>query len=526
MSDHFYKHRYIYLIIIIGVIVYFNALFNGFVWDDEEQIVNNVAVQSLTNIPSLFFGSTFNTGGTGTLGGVYYRPVMMVLFSVLYAITGPHAFLFHFVQIGIHIALAVLLFQLFKRYFAEYIALFLSIVFLVHPVNVESVSYIAAIQDVLYAFFALIAMRIGMNVPKRNIIRHALQIAGVFFLALLSKEVAVLAMGIFIFHHIIFRHRIWVLYTFLLGLISGLYALMRFGFAGVFFSAFHFAPIVQLPFIARLMMSPYIFLTYVGLFIWPHKLAVMQHWVFPTPTITTFWIPLAGALALVGTVGYVLYKSKDKTLLFFSAWFFISLFPYLQLFPLDMTIAERWFYVPMIGLLGMIGWIISRIWPTRPPRYAIVGGVCIILVLSVRTIIRNTDWKDSMHLFAHDVQISRNAFDLENNAGVAYFRAQDYQKAGEHFAESTRLAPKWWVNWSNLGAVEERQGNLDKAADYYRTSIENGDYYLAYENYAGVLLKQKRNKEALTFLKTEALPRFPYNGTLRQLYEYALSQPH
>ena len=58
---------------IIALAVYFFSLFNGFVWDDEEQIVNNAVIQNISNLPYFFTSSTFNTGGAG-LSGWYYKP--------------------------------------------------------------------------------------------------------------------------------------------------------------------------------------------------------------------------------------------------------------------------------------------------------------------------------------------------------------------------------------------------------------------------------------------------------------------
>ena len=70
------KKTSIILIVITGFILYFNSFFNGFVWDDEEQIVLNTQVHSIFNIPSLFTQATFNSGGAAKLGGLYYRPMM------------------------------------------------------------------------------------------------------------------------------------------------------------------------------------------------------------------------------------------------------------------------------------------------------------------------------------------------------------------------------------------------------------------------------------------------------------------
>lgn len=99
----------LWIIVILGFCVYLPTLFNGFVWDDEEQIVNNPQIQSLSNLPAFFSGSTFNAGGGGNLSGLYYRPLMTSSFTLVYSIFGLNPFFFHLVQVILHIANACLL---------------------------------------------------------------------------------------------------------------------------------------------------------------------------------------------------------------------------------------------------------------------------------------------------------------------------------------------------------------------------------------------------------------------------------
>ena len=161
------------IIVFLGLVVYSFGLFNGFVWDDEEQIVNNVFVHSIKNIPILFQSSTFNNGGAGLSGGTYYRPLMMTFFSFVYNIFGPNPFFFHFFQLVFHILTAILIYYLFNHFFKEGISFFLALIFLVHPGNVETVAYISAIQDIFYVFFGLLALYLiikDRKIPIQKII--------------------------------------------------------------------------------------------------------------------------------------------------------------------------------------------------------------------------------------------------------------------------------------------------------------------------------------------------------------------
>jgi tetratricopeptide (TPR) repeat protein len=143
----------------------------------------------------------------------------------------------------------------------------------------------------------------------------------------------------------------------------------------------------------------------------------------------------------------------------------------------------------------------------------------LVIVLAVRTITRNENWKDGLALFSHDDAIvdrmsPQGSFDLENNYGVELFRAGLVEQAGEHFKKSISLQPAWSSSQNNLGAVLERQGDLEGALAQYRKSITAGNYYLAYENEGGILMKLKRYGEAKTFLE-DSLAIFPQNERLQ-----------
>src|SRR5262245_10868673 len=106
----------IHFIIIIGLVVYFNALFNGFVGDDNAQIVENRLIQSITNLPLFFQGSTFYLQQIGESVGVYYRPLLSTTFSLMYTVFGLNPFFFHLIQLSLHITNCILILLIFKKF--------------------------------------------------------------------------------------------------------------------------------------------------------------------------------------------------------------------------------------------------------------------------------------------------------------------------------------------------------------------------------------------------------------------------
>jgi len=361
------KYKLLLAIIIVGILIYGNSLFNTFVWDDEEQVVNNVAVHSVANISTFFGGSTFNTGGSGSLGGMYYKPMMSVFFSVLYTVFGETPFFFHLFQMIIHIVNSILIFLIFEQFLERFFKkrnhlypfiFIISLLFLIHPINVESVVYVSALQDVLCMFFGLLSLYILMKYEASS--RFTILSLGLLLLSLFSKETGFVFIPICLSYLFLFKRKQLYEYGLFLFLMVIGYAFLRFGIAQVGLSKQGISPIMRVDLLVRLMTMPAIIFYYLKTFFLPLTLSIAQHWVVLVPTVNKFYIPLLSDIlffCLIIMFAIFLFKKKSEYFhyyIFFFIWFICGLGFHLQLFPLDMTVAERWFYIPSIGLLGMI----------------------------------------------------------------------------------------------------------------------------------------------------------------------------
>jgi tetratricopeptide (TPR) repeat protein len=188
-----------------------------------------------------------------------------------------------------------------------------------------------------------------------------------------------------------------------------------------------------------------------------------------------------------------------------------------------MTYAERWSYMPIAALIGWGAVIFGnreyRIQNARI-RFTILNSLFFILLSSLitRNVVRQFDWKDGLTLYGSDVRFAQQSFDLENNYGVELMRAGRVDEAKIHFERSMQLSPYWWTPPNNLGVIYQRQGDLEKAKALYRLAISNGDYYLAYENLAAILV-QEDDPEAVVVVEA-GLARFPYNRNLLEMAFY------
>lgn len=497
------KQTYILAISVFGFILFLVSLSNGFVWDDEEQIVNNVLIHSLSNLPKFFSGGAFHSGGTGSLLGIYYKPLMTLSFAIVYAIFGPNAFFFHLTSVLLHIANSILVFLIFSKFFKQKKSFLLSLIFLVHPLYSEVIFYAANFQDLLFFFFGSLALLFSLNK------KHWL-VVGLFLLgSILSKETGI----VFVLAILFFKYWRSSIFAVLL------YGFMRFGIAKIGFLKDHAtSPISQLPLLQRILAIPKMAWYYFQNLLVPINLVANQHWTVQSLTLNNFFIPLIFSVIFI-TLILLLTFNKNKKYYFFLIFFVLSFGMHMQIFPLDVTVSGRWFYLPMFGLLGISGFAKIKKYKKEVEYFVYF----LIVILSIITFRRAFDWKTGLALYSHDSEIVKDDFNLENNLGVELFRAGQINDAKIHFQNSVNLAPNWWTNWNNLGAIAEREENLDLAAKYYKKAIDNGNYYLAYENYALILIKQEKFAEAKEFI-LDSLQYFPQNPRLLYLLQALQSQ--
>ncbi|HSW96631.1 MAG TPA: tetratricopeptide repeat protein [Candidatus Saccharimonadales bacterium] len=462
----------IHWIIIIGLVIFANMLFNGFIWDDKTYILFNPDVQAF-NVDNLIKTNIFNAGGQ-------YRPIPAIYFAVLVSLFKNTTFFYHFLQLLIHIANTCLLFLVFTKFFGKTSSFFLSLLFLIHPIQVESVSYISASGNPLFFLFGILAVLLSFH--KRISWKRASVIALLLLLSLLTKEAGIIFIFVVFFYKLLFIRR-GIGTLFLAECVSLLlYLVIRFGIGGVYFTKLPLIPIAKIPFAERLLNIPAVIFYYLKTIFFPLKLAIDQQWVISTTTFQNFYFPLFLdtvffiCIVIIGFYIYKVNKENIKKYLFFLGWFIAGIFLYLQLFPLDGTVADRWFYFPFVGLLGIITVSIQsiRIISKSLQKAGYIFIVIMLVFLAVRTIVRNSNWSDPITLYTHDTQISDN-FDIENNLGTEYSNIKDYPKAIEHSKKSVEMFP-YEANLYNLANTYEQSKNIPEAKKYYAKALTYPTY--------------------------------------------------
>ena len=509
------------VIIILGVVVYFNLLFSGPVVDFPDYVSENPLVQSFANWPSFFTLSSDSPFTQQILRDRlqnYYRPVMLLVISLIYSFSGSNPFFYNLVLITLHIINAVLVFLLFKHFFKTQLSLFLSSIFLVHPINLETATFIG-IADLLFFFFGTWCF---LAAKKDNLkAGDFLLIFVLTTLSLLSKETAIVMIFLILFFRLLFNRKnlAKLISVFLLALF--LYFVLRLNFALVGDRNIDFNPILQSSFQSRLITMPAVATYYLTTFIFPRDLAVLAQWVVTDINFDQFLLPLFFTLFFLGCltlIGAQLAKEKKGIFLsyiFFITWLVLGLAPHLQLIPLTMVVADRWFYLPIVGLLGIIG-IVLKYYVKFSKNLAIYLGLMIILILSVRTFARSFDWRDNLVLYSQDIKLHPDNYNLLINLAHELFIRRQYGQAQELYERAVTIAPNGWLGWNNLGTNYYAQQNYAKAEENYLKAIKNGRYESAFSNLVILYFEQKNFLKAKEVCQ-EAIGIYPNNPILWRL---------
>lgn len=506
------------VLVALGIAAYATGLHGEFLGDDTNQIVKNVPVHSITNAAQFFLGSTFYNGGADApLTGGYYRPLMTLFFSALYSLFGPDPYYFHLFQLLLHIACAIILFLVLLYLFRPPVALALAAIWLVHPINSQSVYAVASLQEPLFFLFGILAVYFLVRFQDKS--RWYLVITALCLtLSLLSKESGILFAGVIIAYALLADRKRWksVLFAVMIPLV--IFAVMRLHAIGLVANP-HNVPIDALGLGARLLNVPSIIWHYLYTALMPLALAHGYYWAHTRVTLQGFFLPLVGVVVVVGSLIWPAIQLRRRGLhrelilySFFGIWLGLGLLLHMQIVPLDFTVSETWFYFPLVGLLGLAGVAYEAFAKPRYSKWAVAVVVVIIVAFSVRTAVRGQDWQDYATLAYHDVQVSTDDFHSENDIAHHLAVNGNLEAAKSHALRSIQILPTY-NNYNSLGIILVGLKDYQGAQAAFLNGLKYHDSYVLYENLASLAVRYGDAASANTIIQS-ALKKFPQDGTL------------
>jgi tetratricopeptide (TPR) repeat protein len=198
---------------------------------------------------------------------------------------------------------------------------------------------------------------------------------------------------------------------------------------------------------------------------------------------------------------------------FYCFWFLTGIAMQLQILPLDQTVADHWFYFPIVGILGMIAILIEMVCPGIKHRLLFLGLLLgfVLTFFSIITIKRSFDWKNNLTLATQDNKVSPS-YMSENAIGNELRKQGQLQEAKTHLEKSVELYP-YMINLNNLALTYASLGDNQKAKETYLKALEFGDWYVIYENIGGLSMYYGDPKENIEFIKS-SLEKFPQDSKL------------
>ncbi len=515
------KYKFYLLLLGVGFLVYFNSLFGSFIWDDLAFIQNNSLIHSLSNLSSFFLGNSVAYQNGLSAAGSYYRPLGFSIFTFIYSLSGNQTFLYHFIQLSIHIFNTILIFVLFKKFFKEKLAFFLSLFFLIHPINTEAVDYISALDDPLYFLFGMSALLLFINAKTY---KKLIGVGVLLLLSLLAKETGIVFLAIIFAYSLLFlRGKKFLIKTSIIALLPlFFYFYLRFIVARMPLSVGKLpdVPIMTATLLQRIFTMPAIFWFYIKSFFYPVNLFTFQEWMVPAAN-GNFYFPLLFDLLFFTAIfvfGVWIWKisKKDRVVyIFFAVWLLVGIGIHLQFLPLDMTVAYHYFYFGCVGLIGLIGIIFQNIKLKNKNIYGFTAlfRVILIVFLSMFTIIRNSDWNSGISLYSHDLKFETNDR-MENLLAVNLINTGKYNDAQNHLENLLRRNPEEPILYVNLGIAYELTGNFEKADQIYNKGLSFDQDGAVYYNYARLLLEREGETNDAKIVAGKGLTKFPQNSDL------------
>ncbi len=484
------------ILVILSLAVYANSLSNGFVFDDYAVIVENKHINNLSNSLPAFFSNSYFTiaGGEGS-----YRPIATLSYFLIHSFAGLNPFYFHLSSVLFHALNVILVYLFFYLILGNrFKAMLAGLLFACHPALTETVDCIAFNEDLLTAFFFLLALILYVKWVAKGAVGAAYCLSLLcYFCGLLAKEMAITLLPIILLYDLTFgagngqplsikyvlstvknRWLIYLGYT----MVSIFYLVLRF----VIFThpvdgvKPHFGNLLE-----RLLYLPNHIFNFAKLATVPFDLNVEYAYSYPQ----NFWevSHLIGFFIIVGLVLFSFFLFRRFKEIFFGIWWFlITLFPVYNIVQIFNPLAERYLYLPIIGFCLVVPIILFAIFDRGLNRMAAVNTATLLIVLvfigvySTVTIARNRDWKDGLTLWSKTVIQSPDSGVAHGSLGRAYQEQGRLKDAVFEYETAVKLMPKHYKAYYNLGVVYDQKGKINQAVDNYKKSI------LIYPGFANV----------------------------------------
>jgi len=521
--QHLSPARALLLICLFSFLAYANSLGGEFVFDDTDQIVENQNIRSWDNLQKAFTthvwafrdqSSTLDTPPPLP----YYRPLFTVMLTLEYHIFGLWPQGWHLVSLLLHILCSIGVFYVIRQLSANsLIALIASLLFSVHPVHAESVSWISGMTDPLFGVFFLTSFFFylkGRRTPEGDNSRGRAVVISLaaFLAAAFSKETALSLLVLVFGHELIVtsgetsqRLKAAIQRTLPYATVALIYLVPRYLVLGELMWKNPQAP--NRPLTYTLLTLPFAICSYVFHLLWPIGLSVTYQTSFVTNVASSAFLIPAALIAII-LAGLMFYRKKINGEVWFGLLLiFVPLLPVLNLGQIsreEYLVFDHYLYLSVAGLTYLIGLAFLRLGAVEPDRSAgqtsrvdkpaIVTASLMVLLLAmtVAAALENRPWADSYSLWSNVARVRPNYWAGHYNAGLALLDAKRLDEAQPMLERAAALNNNEPNVLAALGRSYDLQGQTADAVTSFKRALEiDPEMFQSYNDLGTVYFKNK-----------------------------------
>lgn len=514
------------LIVLLGGLVYANSFQGQLLLDDNPSIIMNEKIRQDWSLWSVLSSSP--------------RPLLYLTFAINYSLGGLKVFGYHVFNLAVHLIAGLALYGVFRRSFtspllasfpmprAWALSIIATLFWLIHPLQVGSVTYVFQRAEAMMGMFYLLTIysagRFFAGGPYRTF--WAAGAVAACFLGMTCKPVMVTAPLLVLIYDRIFWARSWarieqerkkfywalfsswILLVWLVSNPQESLGSVGWGVEGM--SSFRYA-----------LNQPSVILHYLRLVIWPHPLILDYSW--PAADKIVNLLPAINGVGVLLAVT-IWSVRRFPALGFLGFWFFLILIPSSSFIPLaDLAFTHR-LYLPLAGVIMLIvvgvDALLRRVFPNREER--LLQGLIILVgvlgVFSYLTIQRNALFHNTVDLWTEEIRYRPDNARARYNLGLAYFEQGNKTEAMKYYLQAAALRPDYAKAHNNLGNLFYEQGDKVQAVAHYRAALAlNPLYTEAHNNYGVILMEAGNFAEAEWHLKEVIRLNPGFTETVRNL---------
>ncbi len=483
------------LALVLTALVYVDTLRFEFISDDFPQIVDNPAIRSWASVPGFFTHHVWDVVISGATGN-FYRPLFLVWFVAIYKLVGLNLLGWHLATLLVHLTVTFLVGRIATRVLqSEAAGGVAALVFGVHPIHIETVTWVSGVTDSLLAVFFCAAFLAWLRSRGSAPQRAGFVALALFWyaLALLVKEPAVV-LPLLIFGYVAISERdhstrerataaLRASLPFVL--VTVCYLALR---ARVLHGLTH--PMTVLPWKTVVLTAPSLVWFYITHLAWPFRIAALYETPYVTAPGAAFWAPLLLSLVVIAAGLAWWQLAHDGAVLFGLWWIVLPLLPALNIdvFLYRELAHDRYAYLPSVGFALLVAVALQR-WQQGEKR--LLGltvptaaiTLVIVLVYAIATSLQNVQWSNELLLYARASAAAPNNVHAVAPLARALIKRRRYAEAVPVLERSVQLVPGDRNERVLLAQMCYLAREYEKAEKYFLGAIAMGpgdtaDYFL------------------------------------------------